>query len=575
VVGYKCLDVPLLDSKQGKEGTEICDVIIITKHIVAWEEAMTDHYASLGYTPDNKLLQEHSHQVSWRLDDNPVVSVSFWPKSDKLMVQPGMQCEERIFEWLRGFASLKEKVFSATDKITTLDADNNKHTETRTVISSSVASKNVQNDSDIVLEKDTSASDNEDTESEIMSESQSTAVQKDSAGSEQTGLRVTLPPIINELLCFVQNQVEGPSKDTLANLCVDFYSFDVISAAKQVLFNSVTTRRRYVARKGNNKATVSMHDIIEVFLEMDVIGAPIFVARNLADLPPISVDCMDSVKVLAEITSMKVQMSMITTSNQELLTALKSNMNKPALTKPEAGLAKIGPSSASHSVAEVVVKDHIAEDDPNTSSESEASEDEYNNAQVTTDAPCRTLQGHSQQTSGHDSNVRDTSDTLQAVTSRVFTRTKLTPTSTKGSRHSYSDILSAVPPHRRTEQRRPQHRQDNVFAGSGNHGRKAVQSRDSVLIGTGARGGLTAPKSEGNQRQCTGIFISRLKPRTTSDSVIHHIWNVSGFTVKVERIQTRFDGYSSFHVQCDRRIRDDLMQADLWPQDALIKPYYA
>ena len=61
---------------------------------------------------------------------------------------------------------------------------------------------------------------------------------------------------------------------------------------------------------------MSMHDIILVFLEMELIGAPIFVARSLADLPPLSVEGMDSVKVLYEIETMKAQMSVITKSNK-------------------------------------------------------------------------------------------------------------------------------------------------------------------------------------------------------------------------------------------------------------------
>jgi hypothetical protein len=48
-IGYQHIDVPLLDSKQGKQGKEWCDIILFTKHHVEWEEAMENHYASLGH----------------------------------------------------------------------------------------------------------------------------------------------------------------------------------------------------------------------------------------------------------------------------------------------------------------------------------------------------------------------------------------------------------------------------------------------------------------------------------------------------------------------------------------------
>ena len=90
------LDVTLLDSKQCKEDRVFCDVILFSNHILQWEQILSSHYASQGYVSERKSLAQTSHRLQWRSVDTPVMSITVWPKSSNLMLQPGKQHEKRI-----------------------------------------------------------------------------------------------------------------------------------------------------------------------------------------------------------------------------------------------------------------------------------------------------------------------------------------------------------------------------------------------------------------------------------------------------------------------------------------------
>jgi hypothetical protein len=38
--------------------------------------------------------------MSWRNDEDPIVSMSYYPNKDKLMIQPGARQNDRLTEWI-------------------------------------------------------------------------------------------------------------------------------------------------------------------------------------------------------------------------------------------------------------------------------------------------------------------------------------------------------------------------------------------------------------------------------------------------------------------------------------------
>ena len=108
--------------------------------------------------------------------------------------------------------------------------------------------------------------------------------------------------------------------------------------------------------------------------------------------------------------------------------------------------------------------------------------------------------------------------------------------------------------------------------------------QDEVLHGTGSGTGLKAvpPKNQhGNQRDrdtkvshITGLFVSRLDPKTSARQVQSMIKRETGMSAQPERLPTKFDTYSSFYIRGDKFMQDTLMCADLWPKYTLVKRYF-
>ena len=100
------------------------------------------------------------------------------------------------------------------------------------------------------------------------------------------------------------------------------------------------------------------------------------------------------------------------------------------------------------------------------------------------------------------------------------------------------------------------------------------------VIGNGYSSHLKAAQYNGDRSQtdgakvCSGIFITRLLPKTTDRQVTEHIKNATGYSVKAQKLQTKFTSYSSCYVRCSQAIRTSLMDASVWPGRTLVKLYY-
>ena len=80
-----------------------------------------------------------------------------------------------------------------------------------------------------------------------------------------------------------------------------------------------------MSRKGANKAKMNMSDIVKVFLEMEIDNAPIFEARNLAELPPLTVDSLDSLKLITELETVKQEMQFLANNQRAIMEMVKPN----------------------------------------------------------------------------------------------------------------------------------------------------------------------------------------------------------------------------------------------------------
>ena len=117
--------------------------------------------------------------------------------------------------------------------------------------------------------------------------------------------------IANELLCFISNKIKKMTYDMLLKLVMDFYSDDAVSQAKSILLDNVVIPEdddKKRNRKGLNKKLNTMKDILNLFLVMTLEDLPLFVASDLSNLPPLSMDNFDMSSVVREMEIIKNQM---------------------------------------------------------------------------------------------------------------------------------------------------------------------------------------------------------------------------------------------------------------------------
>lgn len=110
--------------------------------------------------------------------------------------------------------------------------------------------------------------------------------------------------VINELLCFVQNKIDIMDEESLIRLCTSTFNKTEINTAKSLLFESISTSTRKISRR-KNKEQKDVEDIIAVLKNTDPDKTPIFVARLLEKLPPISFDHVDVSALLKDILVLK------------------------------------------------------------------------------------------------------------------------------------------------------------------------------------------------------------------------------------------------------------------------------
>lgn len=106
--------------------------------------------------------------------------------------------------------------------------------------------------------------------------------------------------VIDELLAYIQNKVSIADEASLVKICASAFTSEQIQRSKTLLLDSMSTDVPSTARKGKGKENRVLNDIIGIFkTEPDAL--PVFVARDLNKLPPITFDHLDVSKLLKDL----------------------------------------------------------------------------------------------------------------------------------------------------------------------------------------------------------------------------------------------------------------------------------
>ena len=371
--------------------------------------------------------------------------------------------------------------------------------------------------------------------------------------------------------------------DSLMKLCMDFYDEETVISAKSTLLEHVVIPENDDKRKrriGGNKKATSMKDILNVFLELTLEDVPLFVANNLHNLPPLSMDNFDMSRVIRDMEAIKLQMKVLQEAQETSLAAHVAICRE----RSRDILVDVG-SSPAHSTgtppSPAVVRTPLG--DPPATHKAEEPETRIipsNNPQIDDNADdledirrLAVIQGRLSFTSPPQSRGRHLNNNRNG--NDEDTRTTGTATG-----HVWRGRLDSHP----RGNSNPNHQQNMNYHDNtnrfnhprGGHSRHR-QARDdnSVITGTSNNCSLSAapPRSSGRQSHRDGLFISRLSRNTRAIDVVNYIRNEANLNVRCDPIATRYDTYRSYYIHAAPNHHALLLKPGMWPRDVLIKKY--
>lgn len=459
----------------------------------------------------------------------------------------------------------------------------------------------------------------------------------------------------NELLCFTQNKLDTMPRDIITRLCVQFYSAKEIAIAKNILFDVVKTKRRHIQRRGDDVAKHDMEDIMQLLLEADLHGvnAVRFVAGNLSNIPPLSIDNVDMLKLYQEIETMKNAVQNISDNQKQLTDLVAKKLNTVQADCQECNTVKkytealiehdvktTSAPSTSHDACTPIPQDVLVhrprpdiaetnvEDSDDLLSESHMSSNES-----VTEIKKRIGDCSNKEAEHHSKALPEVQRTCEAVGTneqpemasynryQAIANTTISSDSTESNacdspirqqhsqKRSYADmqathdvskmltprdVIAAPGKFRKVTsfKKQPTSVYSRTFTNTARAPARAMagqtdkqkpyrSSFNNVCIGRGSSTVTdlrsikkpTLSKPEKN-RICIGIFVSRLETRVTEMQISRHILHETRFSSRPEKLKTKYDGYSSFLIQCQNPVRSRLLNPDIWPTGTLVKPFF-
>ena len=381
---------------------------------------------------------------------------------------------------------------------------------------------------------------------------------------------VNKEPATNKLLCFVSAKVGIMTFDSLKKLCTDFYDVPEIRKAKDILLSKVTLPdgdKRKTRRRSNLKDTI-MKDIISIFLEISKADMPLFLAANLNNIPPLSMNNFDMSSLIIDIETIKSQMKMLQESQEASMSVhaaiCQEAFNKrdhppPVNNTPNSPIGSVAatpqqrrnrhqPSPAPQSPPDVSTPTHTDTTDEND----EDPEDVLRLARIQGRLPpARTPSGESIMSETSYASVVRREQLNQQRRSVADPANRVN----RGNRYNpnYNEQRTVNPDKSRT---RPE-----VIGGSGLN----FELKPSDY--------LSKRDSYKKKEQCIGLFVSRVKQFTRARDVARHVYTVTELSLKCVPLPAKFDSYTSFCVHASTKDTNTLLNPKYWPQGVIVRKY--
>ena len=324
----------------------------------------------------------------------------------------------------------------------------------------------------------------------------------------------------------------------LSKLCTDFYNDDDIACAKDILYNITEAHhdRRRVKHRGSDKKQRDMQDVLNIFLELPLHAIPIFVCKDISNLPPLSMNNFDMASVIRSIETLQVQVNLSTENHTKSVNAQVTLCKHLIPSADNTTQAAVAPTSDTLPAV--------------NTSEINAGNAEHQHHSIFSD----------DNSDGGDEVVTvigdsDSDDRDLIRLAEIQKRTNIH----RKRQHARPQGMTNRP----NDQRSPR-ANDDVIAGNGTstHIRTATKNQRQSTLST--------------HRQRVGIFVSRMSRSTRARHIDRHVEQEAGIKVHCEEIPSKYENtnYRSFFIRLNSRNLQMLLQPDMWPRDTIVRGYY-
>ena len=313
--------------------------------------------------------------------------------------------------------------------------------------------------------------------------------------------------VVDNLLCYLSNKVDIIAQDTLVQLCASTYDENEIRQSRDVLYELCQSASRMLKRQGPKMKEQTLDDMIKLLHEMGD-DVPKFAAVDLNRLPPISFNNLDLSALLNKMEKACSDVLMLTESCQKQV-QINENLQE--------SLASLG-----RRVNELEMRRKDVPQMANPTEMSRPVEFDVDATMVkTVNFP-----------------VDDSSTAMKKVE---------VPPSGAVENTLFSELVSKLGEWQEVQGKKNK-RKPRGITGTGKSDLKIVR-----------------PKRLAN------VFASRFDPLVTVEELKGYLEQKTDLEVEVEKVKTRFDTYSSFHVKCRCDDPEIFMDHNNWPEKAFVR----
>ncbi|XP_045502173.1 uncharacterized protein LOC123699293 [Colias croceus] len=330
--------------------------------------------------------------------------------------------------------------------------------------------------------------------------------------------------VISELLCYIQCKIDVIDEVSLLQICEGQFTEEEIDSARAILTDNSLTRRG--VRKGDNKNKRNLQDIVKILKETDPATLPVFVARNINRLPPVTFDHVDVTSLLKDIVLLKKEIIHIKSdcAKQSDVDSLRKEINQ------HIERSKLPTTNVSGERPEGDEVHHL----PVAQAQRAA-------AAAAVPAPL------SQIRSATSNDVCMTRKRLAGRTADSLRAPNCVTNKQEGLIKESSDRDFVPVTYKKKKNRNRE-------------GRAVVQEQDSII--------QAAPRTF-----C--LYVSRLDISSTNDKLADYIKSKGESAVSIERIEPyKETSFASFKVTILSHKKNTFLNSDFWPIGIVFRPYW-